>query len=117
MSGPARAHLSSLGARTAGDYGEAGSALELGLYRAPRAPKLPGVPEIKSDPRGVGLYPTASGVKVRLRNELEAAIARSQDHLLDLQKPEGYWVGELMVDSTLVSDMVAYHHWAGDIDP
>ena len=51
-----------------------------------------------------------------MRNELEAAIARSQDHLLDLQKPEGYWVGELMVDSTLVSDMVAYHHWDGKVD-
>ena len=46
----------------------------------------------------------------------ELAIARSQDYLLSIQKPEGYWVGELMVDSTLVSDTVAYHHWAGDID-
>ena len=34
-----------------------------------------------------------------------------------IQKPEGYWVGELMVDSTLVSDMVAYHHWNGKVDP
>jgi hypothetical protein len=32
------------------------------------------------------------------------------------QKPEGYWVGELMVDSTLVSDTVAYHHWNGKVD-
>jgi len=47
----------------------------------------------------------------------DLAIARSQDYLLGIQKPEGYWVGELMVDSTLVSDTVAYHHWAGDIDP
>jgi squalene-hopene/tetraprenyl-beta-curcumene cyclase len=47
----------------------------------------------------------------------DAALARSQQYLLSIQKPEGYWVGELMVDSTLVSDMVAYHHWAGDIDP
>ncbi len=51
-----------------------------------------------------------------MRNELEAAIVRSQDHLLGLQKPEGYWVGELMVDSTLVSDMIAYHHWDGKVD-
>jgi squalene-hopene/tetraprenyl-beta-curcumene cyclase len=48
---------------------------------------------------------------------LEAAILRSQGYLLSVQKPEGYWVGELMVDSTLVSDMVAYHHWDGKIDP
>jgi squalene-hopene/tetraprenyl-beta-curcumene cyclase len=47
----------------------------------------------------------------------DSAIAKSQQYLLSIQKPEGYWVGELMVDSTLVSDMVAYHHWAGDIDP
>jgi squalene-hopene/tetraprenyl-beta-curcumene cyclase len=47
----------------------------------------------------------------------DAALAKSQQYLLSIQKPEGYWVGELMVDSTLVSDMVAYHHWAGDIDP
>ena len=46
-----------------------------------------------------------------------AATRRSQDYLLSLQKPEGYWVGELLVDVTLVSDMVAYHHWAGDADP
>jgi len=48
--------------------------------------------------------------------DLETAISRSQEHLLGLQKPEGYWNGELMVDSTLVSDMVAYHHWDGSVD-
>jgi len=36
--------------------------------------------------------------------------------LLGLQKPEGYWAGELMVDSTLCSDMIAYHHWDGRVD-
>ena len=48
---------------------------------------------------------------------LEAAIRRSQDYLLSQQKPEGYWIGELIVDSTLVSDMVVYHHWHGKVDP
>ncbi len=51
------------------------------------------------------------------RPDLEAAIKRSQDYLLSVQYPEGYWVGELMVDSTLVSDTVAYHHWDGKVDP
>ena len=32
------------------------------------------------------------------------------------QKPEGYWIGELIVDCTLVADMVAYHHWNGSVD-
>ncbi len=35
---------------------------------------------------------------------------------MSIQNPEGFWVGELMVDSTLVSDMVAYHHWNGSVD-
>ncbi len=47
---------------------------------------------------------------------LETAIQRSQEYLLSQQKPEGYWVGELMVDATLVSDLVAYRHWEGKID-
>jgi squalene-hopene/tetraprenyl-beta-curcumene cyclase len=49
-------------------------------------------------------------------DRLQAAIARSQHFLLSEQKSDGYWVGELMVDSTLVSDTVAYHHWNGKID-
>jgi len=49
--------------------------------------------------------------------DLETAIRRSQDHLFRLQNPDGFWNGELMVDSTLVSDMVAFHHWDGSIDP
>jgi len=49
-------------------------------------------------------------------DRVRTALKRSQDYLLSVQKPEGYWVGELMVDSTLVSDMVAYHHWDGSVD-
>jgi squalene-hopene/tetraprenyl-beta-curcumene cyclase len=49
-------------------------------------------------------------------NDLETAILRAQENLLGLQRPEGYWIGELMVDSTLVSDMVAYHYWDGSVD-
>ncbi len=49
--------------------------------------------------------------------EFDTALKRSQDYLLSIQKPEGYWVGELMVDSTLVSDTIAYHHWNGKVDP
>jgi squalene-hopene/tetraprenyl-beta-curcumene cyclase len=50
-------------------------------------------------------------------NKLERAIKQSQSYLLSEQKPEGYWLGELMVDATLVSDMIAYHHWNGKVDP
>ncbi len=50
------------------------------------------------------------------RKALETALKRSQDYLLSIQTPEGYWVGELMVDSTLVSDTIAFHHWDGTVD-
>ena len=50
-------------------------------------------------------------------NQLETAIKRSQNFLLKEQKSEGYWVGELIVDATLVADMIAYHHWNGKVDP
>ena len=52
----------------------------------------------------------------RSQLKLEAAIERSQRYLLGEQKPEGYWVGELMVDATLVADTIAYHHWNGKVD-
>jgi len=48
--------------------------------------------------------------------ELATAIERSQGYLLSQQKAEGYWVGELLVDATLVADVVAYHHWNGEVD-
>ncbi|MGC8990257.1 MAG: squalene--hopene cyclase, partial [Verrucomicrobiia bacterium] len=54
--------------------------------------------------------------KLNAVGELETAIRRSQEHLLSLQKPDGYWIGELMVDCTLVADMIAYHHWDGSVD-
>ena len=48
--------------------------------------------------------------------ELETAIRRSQDFLLREQQPEGYWIGELIVDCTLVADVVAFHHWNRSVD-
>ena len=52
-----------------------------------------------------------------LEGDLEIAMRRSQAYLLSQQKPEGYWIGELMVDATLVADMIAYRHWDGKVDP
>jgi squalene-hopene/tetraprenyl-beta-curcumene cyclase len=49
-------------------------------------------------------------------NWFEAAIQRSQSYLLRAQKPEGYWIGELIVDSTLVADTLIYHHWNGEVN-
>jgi squalene-hopene/tetraprenyl-beta-curcumene cyclase len=51
-----------------------------------------------------------------LTDLVQAAMGRAQQHLLGLQKPEGYWVGELIVDSSLVADVVAFMHWMGEVD-
>jgi len=64
-----------------------------------------------------GKMPRQPAVGYRPEGELETAIQRSQGYLLSQQKPEGYWIGELMVDATLVADMIAYHHWNGQVDP
>lgn len=53
---------------------------------------------------------------LRLAESIEIAIKRSQEFLLREQRPQGYWVGELMVDATLVSDTICYHHWNGSVD-
>ena len=47
---------------------------------------------------------------------VSSAIKKSQDYLISQQKGDGFWIGELIVDSTLVSDTVAYHHWNGKVD-
>jgi squalene-hopene/tetraprenyl-beta-curcumene cyclase len=48
---------------------------------------------------------------------LEGAVTRSQQYLLSIQKDEGYWVGELLVDATLVADTICFHHWNESVDP
>lgn len=50
-------------------------------------------------------------------NQIQQAIRSSQDHLWSLQSGDGYWCGELMVDSTLCSDYVLYMHWLDQVDP
>src|SRR5258708_29904197 len=61
--------------------------------------------------------PIASEFGFSHQLSVDGAIARSQNFLLREQKREGYWVGELMVDSTLVSGTIAYHHWNGKVTP
>ncbi|HZM06428.1 MAG TPA: squalene--hopene cyclase [Candidatus Saccharimonadales bacterium] len=60
--------------------------------------------------------PQASDLDSFTLPELERAIKRSQHYLLGEQKPEGYWLGELMVDCTLVADVLAFRHWDGRVD-
>ena len=51
-----------------------------------------------------------------LLERARAVMRKSQHYLMGLQKPEGYWVGELFVDATLVADKVAFMHWSGEVD-
>ena len=69
----------------------------------------------QTDRRGGPITTTEFGFSRKI--SIDTAIQRSQNFLLREQKPEGYWIGELMVDSTLVSDTIAYHHWNGKVDP
>jgi squalene-hopene/tetraprenyl-beta-curcumene cyclase len=61
--------------------------------------------------------PREQTLTARSQTALETAIKRSQGFLFSQQKPEGYWVGELTVDATLVADTIAYHHWNAKVDP
>src|SRR5438093_11376488 len=79
---------------------------------------LAGVSAIRSPRDRPSGGPVAPEIGFSQENRtFETAIQRSQNYLLREQRPEGYWIGELMVDSTLVSDTLAYHHWNGKVDP
>jgi squalene-hopene/tetraprenyl-beta-curcumene cyclase len=66
----------------------------------------------------MGLNPSHDMVDFSdLLSALQSAIGRAQQHLLELQAPKGYWIGELVVDSTLCSDFVAFMHWANEVEP
>jgi squalene-hopene/tetraprenyl-beta-curcumene cyclase len=54
--------------------------------------------------------------EVALEQRLAAAVTQAQQHLLGLQKPEGYWMAELIVDATLTCDHIIFMHWQGEVD-
>jgi len=47
---------------------------------------------------------------------LAETVAKSQENLLRLQRPDGHWEGELLVDATLCCDYILYMHWLGKVD-
>jgi squalene-hopene/tetraprenyl-beta-curcumene cyclase len=53
---------------------------------------------------------------VRLDENLQEVTQRAVDHLLSLQTPEGYWVGELEADTTLESDYIFFLFVLGKLD-
>src|SRR5580700_10866040 len=93
-----------------------GMAVKKRLYRRGSSLQITGVSGSLLDNGQVSAVPRASDFDTFTLPELEATIRRSQDFLLREQKPEGYWIGELIIDCTLVADMVAYHHWNRSVD-
>lgn len=60
--------------------------------------------------------PDSTGVFPADDPDIADAISRAQENLLQQQRPDGHWCGELIVDSTLCSDFVLFMHWLGEID-
>ena len=55
-------------------------------------------------------------VEVRFEENLQEVIRLAVDHLLSLQAPEGFWVGELEADTTLEADYIFFLHVLGKLD-
>ena len=49
-------------------------------------------------------------------SRVDGALQRSQDHLLRLQAPAGYWLGELEADTTITSEYLLLRHLLGTRD-
>ena len=67
-------------------------------------------------PRASPVQPVAAAV-AGLDERLQEAVERGVGHLLSLQAPEGYWLGELEADTTLESDYIFYLHVLRKADP
>ena len=60
--------------------------------------------------------PRLTYAEVRFDENLQEVIQRAADHLLSLQAPEGFWVGELEADTTLESDYIFFLYVLGKLD-
>jgi squalene-hopene/tetraprenyl-beta-curcumene cyclase len=61
--------------------------------------------------RAVHQVEAATESHTALAEAAAAAVARAAPALLAMQKPEGYWVGDLLADTTLESDYVLLQLW------
>jgi squalene-hopene/tetraprenyl-beta-curcumene cyclase len=67
---------------------------------------------------GVGVQRTFNpGIRELASRRLQHAVEQAARHLLSLQAPEGFWVGELEADTTLESDYIFYLHVLGRAEP
>ena len=49
-------------------------------------------------------------------SRVDGALQRSQDHLLRLQAPAGFWLGELEADTTITAEYLLLRHLLGTAD-
>lgn len=72
------------------------------------------------EPRTITVTSTQLRGETPTREELltpvETAIGHTQNYLFNDQKEDGHWVGELVCDVTLVSDVLIYMNWKGEVD-
>ena len=52
-----------------------------------------------------------------LHTAVDTAIHRAQRHLLELQDPAGFWLGELEADATITAEYLLLRHLLGTPDP
>ncbi len=55
-------------------------------------------------------------VPASVEERVEEAVASAARHLLSIQAPDGYWLGELEANSSLESDYIFYLHILGKFD-
>src|SRR5437016_8433044 len=53
----------------------------------------------------------------RTATTLDRAVERATERLLELQHPDGWWVGELESNATMVAEHLFWHHFLGLRDP
>jgi squalene-hopene/tetraprenyl-beta-curcumene cyclase len=59
----------------------------------------------------------SSSTTIRSKSsDLDKAITKAQQHLLNLQQTDGYWLFELEADCTIPSEYIMMMHYLGDID-
>ncbi len=61
---------------------------------------------------------TSPAIEIVQADDLDRAIASSQAYLLALQRPDGYWSGELEADASVTAGYLPFMRWLGrEVDP
>src|ERR1700722_12297115 len=78
--------------------------------RAQLALRAPGVVMIPDPPAEAATPPPAL---IGIRDVAAVSLANARDHLLSLQDPRGWWIGELETNVTMDAEDVLLRHFLG----